>query len=85
MNIEDLSRRLLVGISLEISKGEDCPYIRDLAHTTSISEAHTKRLLKKLRSNGLIVTERHSRASRYELTIDGQSEVKELREYFRLS
>lgn len=85
MNIEDLSRRLLVWISIEIERGNNDPYIRDLAMGASISESHTKRLLKTLKSNGLIERERHYRRCTNYLTDTGEMEAKELREYFRLS
>jgi len=85
MNIEDLSRRLLVGISLEIELGNTSPYIRDLASRANISETHTRRLLKILLAHGFITRQRSFRRCHTELSEAGRLEVKELREYFRLS
>lgn len=84
MNIEDLSSRLLVALAISIERGKVDPYIRDLAEITNISEPHIYRLLPKLKAEGLIVRRRKYRGCISELTVMGQSEASQIREYFRL-
>ena len=85
MDIEDLNFRVLVSINQSVERGKLDPRVCDLSGQTNISERHVYRILKTLRVKGLIDRERKFRRCIYEITPDGQAEVRSLIEYFRLS
>lgn len=85
MDIEDLKFRVLISLDKSLQQGKNNPRLAELAEQTYISERHIRRMITLLKRRGLIARQRQARGYIYSLTEAGQTEVRCIREYFRLS